>query len=297
MELEQVVSNEETFSPAAEVVSADMAVPPEVPAASEEVDQEIAEIQEAIDAAQSDEEKAAHKSKLNSAFARLRREKREAKAAEIEALKEAAYQRGLAEARKGAAPESPAKPIVPETPVTEFTKPAPNEDDFEEYSAYQEAREEWLLEKAEHRVKARIEADQQRRQQEVAQTETAKWAEKGKERYPDFEEVIASHAQNIPPVMAAAVKSAENSHDIAYHLGKNPTEYARIAGLEPVQQAIEIGRIAERMKSAPPKRQTSAPPPITPVKGGGVVSHKDPADMNTEEYIAYMNQREFGKGG
>lgn len=306
MELEQVVNPEEIVSPPGEVVSpeqvAEQETPAEGPAPSEEMDQEIAALQAAIDAAKTPEDKQAQQGKLNAAFARIRRERKEAKQAELEALKEAAYQRGRAEAVVKPVVET--KPPVEEPIVIpDFIKPAPRREDFDEYEGetdYREAREAWLVEKAEHnaihRAKAEIAAEQKRQEQAKRQVETSQWAQKGVEKFPDFMETIASHANTIPPVMAQAVTEAENSHEIAYFLGKNPKEYSRIAALSPVKQAIEIGKIDTKIAQTPIKTTSKAPAPIAPVKGGAPPVAKTLEQLAEEDpgaYIEAMNKKEF----
>ena len=300
MEPEQIETQTETTIPPVEV-STDQAVEApvvEAPATSDDDTQEIADIQAAIEAAESPEDKAAHKAKLNSAFARIRREGREAKRSELEALKDAAYQRGLAEARKQGEKPSEKAPEAPPYVAPDFLKPAPRESDYEEYSDFLEAKDEYLVEKAEFRAynkaKAEIEAEQQRRVQEVNQTEATRWVQEGAKKYPDFQKVIAPHADTIPAVMAAAVKASDNGHEIAYHLGNNQAEFNRIAGLQPVQQAIEIGKLSMRLSTrpAPAKTITSAPPPIKEITSGGTAD-LDPNTMSMEDYAKWRETQKF----
>ena len=299
MEAEQVSTEQEIINPAiVETIDQAEETPViEAPATSDDDTQEISDLQAAIEAAETPEDKAAQKAKLNTAFARLRREGREAKKAELEALKDAAYQRGLAEARK----QVEAAPVKAPDPIyvaPDFLKPAPREGDFDEYQDFLTAKEDWLVEKAEHRAyhkaKFEIDADQNRRTQEASQNETVQWVQKGKEKFADFDAVIAHHADIIPPVMAAAVKASDNSHEIAYHLGKNQSEFNRIAGLQPVQQAIEIGKLSARLsvKPAPAKTITSAPSPIRAVSPG-VTEDFDPNTGSMEDYAKWRESQGF----
>lgn len=101
-----------------------------------------------------------------------------------------------------------------------------------------------------------------------------------REKYDDFNEIIA---RNIPitSAMAETVMVTENGTEVAYHLGKNPKEAARIAGLSLPQQVQEITNLAKKFG----KQTTSAPSPITPVQGqdegAGVI---DPEKLSPEEY-------------
>lgn len=56
------------------------------------------------------------------------------------------------------------------------------------------------------------------------------------------------------------------------HLAANPPEVQRIMWMSPIQQVREITKIEHKLaaaSAAPPLRQTSAPPPVKPVNGGG----------------------------
>jgi hypothetical protein len=147
-----------------------------------------------------------------------------------------------------------------------FQKPAPRIEDFDyDSDRFQDAKDEWLVEKAEHKayhkVKAETVAEQKRR-------EAAKWGKKGVEKFPDFIAVISTHANEIPPDMATAVRDADNSHEIAYYLGNNPQEYDRIAKLSPVKQVKEIGKIEQKLSGNPApapsaKNTTNTDPPTS----------------------------------
>jgi hypothetical protein len=71
---------------------------------------------------------------------------------------------------------------------------------------------------------------------------------------PDFAEVAERDDVQISEPMAMTIAHTENGPAVAYHLGKNPTEAARIARLPPAMQVYEIGRLAERTKLTAPRR-------------------------------------------
>ncbi len=83
--------------------------------------------------------------------------------------------------------------------------------------------------------------------------------------------------------MAAAVLGAADGPDIAYHLGRNPDEAWRIARLDPLSAAREIGRIGAMTAPPPGRRVTGAPDPVRPV-GGGEAPQRDPGAMSYAEY-------------
>lgn len=103
--------------------------------------------------------------------------------------------------------------------------------------------------------------------------------------------LVASGAEDIPFTrpMFDALAVSEQPAVLADHLGRNPTEAARIAGLSPAQQGVELARLEARLASQP--RTTSAPPPL-PSVGSRAVASDDPSNMTMEQYKA---ARESGR--
>jgi hypothetical protein len=101
------------------------------------------------------------------------------------------------------------------------------------------------------------------------------------------------YVSQYPQQMIRAMVSSDKSPQIAYHLGKNPTEALRIAtSLNP---AFEIGKIAAKLSTEPAAKKVSlAPQPITPVGNTNAANEKQPGTdkMSYEEYKAKMNARE-----
>jgi hypothetical protein len=103
--------------------------------------------------------------------------------------------------------------------------------------------------------------------------------------------------------MAQAVRASDIGPEIAYWLGSNVKEADRIARLDPVLQAKEIGRIEAKLASDPPvKRTSSAPAPIRPVtartSGNPSYDTTDPRStkaMTTSEWIEADRLRQIKK--
>jgi hypothetical protein len=93
---------------------------------------------------------------------------------------------------------------------------------------------------------------------------------------------------NIPitPEMAEIIRDSDVWPDLAYHLGKNMAEAARIAALSPTRQAVELGRLEARV-TAPKPLPNRAPAPVEPVSGIAAGGTKDPGKMSFEEYKAW----------
>lgn len=199
--------------------------------------------------------------------------------------------------RGGARAEAPKGADVQAPDLTQFGKPptlAEHGYDEAKFNAALAAYNDNLLKKA---VPGMVEQAVQRyRQSDVAnrqQAEMAQLAEafSGREaeaasRYSDYEAVAHNPDLRISPAMATAIQLSDKGPDVAYYLGKNPAEAARIAGLNPIAQAAAIGRLEAKFLTVVKKKTTSAPEPVRAVGNKGVVA-KAPEKMSTEEYRAW----------
>ena len=307
MEDDQIVT-ESNFNPAGEEVTPEPAAvveasePKEVDAEApatpadeveDEHSQEIAEIQAAVDAAETPEAKATQQKRLNIKFAEMRRERRDAKRAAEEARIEAAKWQGRAEAmaERGQVKDEDEAPVQP----TPDLSGKPKEDAFEDYSEYLEALTDWKVEQKLGKANAERQAEEQRKSGDA-------WINKGAEKFKDFAEVVTKRPDQggpaITPAMADAINSSDLSHELAYHLGKNVAESRRIAALPPMAAARELGKLEAKL-TAPtvkPRIQTNAPAPIRPIAGDGATAITvDLEKLSEKDYIAEMNRREFGR--
>lgn len=111
-------------------------------------------------------------------------------------------------------------------------------------------------------------------------------AEDARERYTDFDTVALNPNIPITPGMAEVIKDSDFGADLAYHLGKNPGEASRIAGLPVHRQAAELGRLEAKL-SAPKSSPKTPPAPVKPVTGVNAGGAKDPSKMTMSEYIKW----------
>lgn len=111
-----------------------------------------------------------------------------------------------------------------------------------------------------------------------------------KKKYPDYDKVALGEHVQISRTVTQLIVSSEVGAEVAYFLGKNPAEAARISAMSPVDAAREIGRIEAKVTQQPMKeerRKTNATPPPTRVStsnGGGGRTITDPARMSQKEY-------------
>jgi hypothetical protein len=103
--------------------------------------------------------------------------------------------------------------------------------------------------------------------------------------------------------MAQTIRESDIGPDVAYYLGTNPKEAARISKLSPASQIKEVGKIEIRLESNPSvKKTTNAPAPIAPVSarstGSPAYDTTDPRSiktMTTSEWIEADRQRQMKK--
>lgn len=144
----------------------------------------------------------------------------------------------------------------------------PNPADFDDVSDLTAAKVEHTLDK---REVARLE-DQvkiSREQASTAKLETfAAKADDARERYTDFDDVVTKPARlPMSQDTQSIVLDMDESADVIYHLAKNPQEAARIDRLSDREKAFELGKIAAKITTAPPRKITQAPDPIVSVGG------------------------------
>ena len=205
---------------------------------------------------------------------------------------------------------APAKPVEPDhqAPAVEQTADArPTRDTFDDPDAYDTALSEWAMREGVRSAEAKIASDKAaadaaaRTATEAAQ-KAAQEAEivglknrwetskaKATEKYADYASVAeGDHTVSVP--MAHAILALENGPDVAYHLGKNPEESARIAAItNPMMQVLEVGKIAARL-AAPPSRAPRSRP-LEPIDGSFSPADTSGREPSMEEVAARVNGR------
>ena len=124
------------------------------------------------------------------------------------------------------------------------------------------------------------------RAQEV-QTNLRTKMEAASDKYEDFDEVVMDSNLPISPGMAEVIAESDVGGELAYYLGKNRNEAARIAAMSPLAAAKELGRIEAKLSTAAPE-VSKAPAPPTPVNQRSNAT-KDPDKMSVEEWTAWRN--------
>lgn len=170
----------------------------------------------------------------------------------------------------------------------------PKEADFASYEEYQASLAAHHSMKAmDDRQRREVEQEAKAHQVEIQAREKARITElaanwqdqlaEASERYKDFERV--AYSVPISGVAGEIICGSDVGADIAYYLGSNPAEAAKIARLNPVEQARAIGSIEARLSLPKPNTTSKAPAPINPVKGKAT-ANKPVDEMSMAEFIA-----------
>lgn len=217
--------------------------------------------------------------------------------AEVEAI----VGKRLARAERKWQSEYQRQAVQPEQPKPEQpSKPSP--DKYASTEEYIEAVSDWKAKQVVEQTLSEREKQHReeaaRKAQAAAYSNYARREESARIAYEDFDDVVYNPSVPITDAMVHAIQHEERGPDIAYHLGKNPQEAARIAQLPPFLQAKEIGKLAVKLPDpTPAKTTTSAPAPIRPLAGKTTIPVHDTTDprstktMSTSEWINANRER------
>src|SRR5260221_12946246 len=91
--------------------------------------------------------------------------------------------------------------------------------------------------------------------------------------------------------MAQSIARLDNGPAIAYHLGKNPKEAARIAALPNPMQLIEMGKLSATLAAPKSPEVSRTPKPIKPLGSKASAGPKLISEMSMDEYAAQRNAK------
>ncbi len=204
------------------------------------------------------------------------------------AEQEAAYWRGKAEAT------TPKPEAAPE--VSKLV--APKIDNFENYEAYERAKEEYILKLAEVKVQQQLEEHNKtaaanstaKREQEEYESFISKLeAERDSE---NLLRIINDQTLPVTRAMGKVIKNSDIAPQLIRHLDNNRDLAAKIAKMSPAMAGREIGKLEAQLQSqsvAQPKRVSQAPTPIQTVKSAGTPVVRD-EDLPIDEFIRRRNK-------
>jgi hypothetical protein len=207
-----------------------------------------------------------------------------------EAEREAAYWRGRAESTP--APVQHVASVVPVELV------APKLENFESYEEFENAKEEYIVTKAEQRI-----LQKQLQQKNVATANAAHEkflarVEKAAEEDPDIKDYVEDHTLPISSEMASVIRDSDVGPQLLKHLGQNRDEATRLEKLSktnPVLAIREMGKLEERLSTKPKpvvNRISAAPEPVKTVTATGN-NNVDESSLSMEEWARRRNEQQF----
>lgn len=218
------------------------------------------------------EEEAAHKPKTGSARLKAQRDEARAEAQRL--------QMELARVSGQQAPPKPPPVQIPTIDQFIAANPQATYDDYESFKT------QAIIEQAEQRAIQRYQAQEQAK----------RWDDgvaKAKQDIPDLDEVqdvqaLIRAGVNLQGVMRDAIIRMDPAvgPKVLHYLAQNVSEARRIAGLPPIEAAVELGALkaalVSKPTSKPPLKTTQAPPPLPPARSTGASSPRP-----------YANQEDF----
>lgn len=167
-------------------------------------------------------------------------------------------------------------------------------DQFSDNDAYLAAKAEQL---AAQLVEKR---EREKREFEIIESFHEK-VETVRDKYSDYDSVVFNPEVAITDAMAEVIRLSDVGPELAYYLGKNRDEAAKISTMTVAQQGAALARLEAKISNAPPvKKTSSAPAPISPVNPRGAASADydttDPRSvgkMSASEWIERENKREL----
>lgn len=178
-------------------------------------------------------------------------------------------------------------------PAPQATEGKPQLAQFSDPEQYAEAVSNWKLEQITH-------------QQHAAQVQQSQgeFQAKRDDLMADLEDAEGFDQRKfdklpISRTMAEAIVDSDQGVKLTVHLVNHPEEAARIAALPPARQAAELGKLEAKLSSAPVKKPSNAPAPITPVGAKGSSVSSDIYDKtlvnDTAAWIAARNKALKGR--
>lgn len=173
----------------------------------------------------------------------------------------------------------------------------PNIEDFDDYSEFQKAQQEYYVLEAEKRVLAKLDAEKVQQSQVEQQAEYETAITELQDSGIDVPSLMQK-AESLPPLPLTLDQfglSAKETLSLASELLQNDDLYIELSQMNPVQAAVRIGQMIGS-KSAPSvaPKIPNAPPPIKPVTANAPTA-KDPTKMSDDEWYRQELQKRKGK--
>lgn len=179
---------------------------------------------------------------------------------------------------------------------------APKIEDFEDYSEFQQAQQEYYVKQAEERVLAKIQQDksQQTLTQRRAEFESA--LVEAATELSDFDTVVQTGlARELPMPISLDELAEEFGYDaktqtrLLYELAKDEDFHEQVSGSSKLKAARLLSeKVDSFSKTTTAPKVSKAPPPINPVKANAPAA-RDIRTMSDSEAVAHLKTLKKGK--
>jgi len=161
----------------------------------------------------------------------------------------------------------------------------PRVDDFDTYEDFLRAQVQYELEQREALRNQEASLSQQAQQRADVQVRVEKTFEQGRGRYEDFDEVVTNPNVPVTDAMVEAIATSDVGADVAYFLGKNPAEAARLAALPPLELGRAIALIEMQVSRQPEKKLPDPVPTVPKAEGKAKAVEPDPDSLPIDEWM------------
>lgn len=170
------------------------------------------------------------------------------------------------------------------------------DDPDEAQAAFAEALTDWKFEQ--HDAKIRQQREREKKEADQKQSQKSfndklrDTVSKGAVKYKDWDEATGNLPGSIQNKILGVLIEIPNGHDVAYYLSKNLQEAEKISEMTPFAMAAELGRIELKL-STTERKQSSAPPPINPLKGKAPATTEIDPGKDPKAWIEARNRGEI----
>lgn len=165
---------------------------------------------------------------------------------------------------------------------------APKVEDFEDYSEYQKAQQDWYIEQAEQRVLAKVRQEQEQ-QSSIQQKAAFESAVSELEDEGVDVAALTKKADTLPPLPIQLDQfglGLKETLKLAADLIQNDELYFELSQMNPIQAARRIGQEIDKQSSKPTAPKIpNAPKPIKPTSANAPVKRSEDS-MSDEEFLA-----------
>ncbi|HEM6635651.1 TPA: hypothetical protein U2H88_003537 [Acinetobacter nosocomialis] len=167
------------------------------------------------------------------------------------------------------------------------TDEAPKVEDFEDYSEFQQAQQEWFIKQAEQRVLDRLNQEKTSQQKVQAEAEYQTAVAELEGEGVDVNGLIEK-ANSLPPLPVTLDQFGlpiKDTLGLAQKLIEDEDLYYELSRMNPYQAAMKIGQIIGSQKTAPKAPKVpNAPKPINPTSANAPVK-RDMDKMSDNEFL------------